>query len=277
MSTKSWEVHRSLVVWSDFHWTIRGWGPGAGHDSGRPFDEFPCFRLYKQPGLRTMRPVLPRVTALSIAVVAMGASSNSCGGSTPASLFFDPGIQRAFAEAVAGGQSDKLDRLISRGASVGAPGKAGMTYVYWAVVNRSKGGLTYLLTHGADPNKIFDPMGIQVAGFPNILYGSSPMSLAAKLEAPWFLKYLAEHGGDINLTNPISGWSPLVEALASNRRENVRYLISRGADLNTTDSTGATPLAYAIGSQKFDIAYELLAAGADPKIPIARNGATDIN
>jgi hypothetical protein len=221
-----------------------------------------------------MRPVLPRVKALSIAVVAMGAGSNSCGRSTQASLFFEPGIQQEFAEAVAEGRSDKLDRLSSRGASVGAPGKAGMSYVYWAVVNRSKDGLMYLLAHGADPNKVFDPMGIQVAGFPNILYGSSPISLAAKLEDPWFLKYLAEHGGDINLTNPISGQSPLVEALASNRRENVRYLISRGANLNTVDGIGFSPLASAIGNQKFDIAYELLAAGADPKIPIARNGAT---
>jgi uncharacterized protein len=221
-----------------------------------------------------MRPILPRVTALSIAVVAMGAGSDSCGGSPQASLFFGTGIQQEFAEAVAEGRSDKLDRLSSRGASVGALGKAGMSYVYWAVVNRSKDGLMYLLAHGADPNKVFDPLGNQVAGFPNILYGSSPISLAAKLEDPWFLKYLAEHGGDINLTNPISGQSPLVEALASNRRENVRYLISRGTDLNTIDRMGNTPLALAIENQMFDVAYELLVAGADPKIPIARNGAT---
>lgn len=217
---------------------------------------------------------MPRITAIVIAVVAIGTGSTSCGASMQASLFFEPGIQQEFAEAVAGGQSDKLDRLISRGASVGTPGKAGMTYVYWAVVNRSKNGLMYLLAHGADPNKIFDPMGIQVAGLPNILYGSSPIAVAAKLEDPWFLKYLAEHGGDVNLRNPISGWTPLVEALASNRRENVRYLISRGVELNTADRMGTTPLAFAIGNQKFDIAYELLVAGADPTIPITRNGAT---
>lgn len=219
-------------------------------------------------------PMRPRVTATLIAAVAIGTGSTACGASMQASHFFEPGIQRDFAEAIAGGQPGKLDRLISQGASVGTPGKAGMTYVYWAVVNRSKDGLMYLVTHGADPNKIFDPTGIQFADIPNILYGSSPVAVAAKLEDPWFLRYLAEHGGDINLVNPISGQSPLVEALASNRRENVRYLISRGANLNTIDSIGNTPLAMAIGTQKFDIAYELLVAGADPKIPLARNGTT---
>jgi hypothetical protein len=188
--------------------------------------------------------------------------------------FFERRAEQELANAIADGDESRIAYLESRGTSVAAQGKEGMTYVYWAVVNRSKGGLIYLLTHGADPNKIFNPTGTQVAGLPDVLYGTSPIAVAAKLEDPWFLRYLAEHGGDVNLTNPISGWSPLVEALASNRRENVRYLISRGADLNTIDSIGSTPLAFAIGNQVFDIAYELLVAGADPKIPLARNGAT---
>jgi uncharacterized protein len=218
--------------------------------------------------------MLLRVTVTLVAAMTMGTGRTCYGASLQASLFFESGIDRDFAEAVAGGQPTKLDRLISRGAHVDTPGKDGMSYVYWAVINRSKDGLIYLLTHGADPNIIFDPTGAKVAGLPNILYGSSPTAVAAKFEDPWFLRCLAEHGGDINLINSISRQSPLVEALASNRRENVRYLISRGANLNTIDSIGSTPLAMAIGVQKFDIAYELLAAGADPKIPLARNGTT---
>jgi ankyrin repeat protein len=217
-----------------------------------------------------------RTTAMLIALATV-ISGTACGGSMKeeARSFFETGMQEEFAEAVAEGRLERLDTLISRGVSVNSTGKAGMTFAYWAVFNRSRDGLTYLLSHGAEPNGIVDPKGIRrVPALPEVFEGTSPISLAAKFEDDWFLRYLAEHGADINLINPVSGRSPLVEALASNRRENVHYLISRGADLNTVDSIGFTPLAIAIGSEKFDIAYALLIAGADPTIPIARNGST---
>jgi uncharacterized protein len=226
-----------------------------------------------QRALRAFRSAAYAVGA-RLLVTAVIAAIGFGGGSLDARNFFEGRAEQDLANAIAKGDESRIAYLQSLGTSVAAQGKEGMTFIYWAVLNRSKHGLMYLLSHGANPNVTFDPKGTRFAGFPDILEGSSPISVAAKLEDPWFLRQLAEHGGDINLVNPISGQSPLMEALASNRRENVHYLVSRGAELDTVDNIGFTPLAAAIGNQKFDIAYELLVAGADPTIPIARNGAT---
>jgi ankyrin repeat protein len=149
-----------------------------------------------------------------------------------------------------------------------------MTFVYWAVLNKSRSGLTYLLHHKAVLDGIVKSTDTSSSTLPGFLEGTSPISLAAKLDDPWFLKNLAENGADINLINPLNGRTPLVEALANRRDENVRYLISRGANLNTVDKLGMTPLAEAVANQRFDISYALLEAGADPTVPIAKNGAT---
>jgi uncharacterized protein len=214
-------------------------------------------------------------TVMMLTALLLVLSGAACGASmTDAGTFFDPGISRKFAEAIAEGNMPQIDALVSQGASVNVVGKGGMTLVYWAVLNRSRNGLTYLLGHGAEPNGVLDTKGAAIPGLLEDLEGTSPISIAAKLEDGWFLKRLAEHGGNINLINPLNGRTPLGEALASKRNENVRYLISSGADLNTVDRIGFTPLTEAIANQQFDMAYALLIAGADPKIPIARSGAT---
>jgi ankyrin repeat protein len=200
-------------------------------------------------------------------------AGSACYGDEEAKFFFNP-EQRAFADAVAAGNEGQLEKLTSNGADVNSKGKAGMTYVYWAIWKRSKRGLTYLLAHGADPNVVMDSKRLPIVPLPEVLEGTSPVSLAAKLEDPWYLKALTEHGADINLRNPVSGHIPVWEALASGRHDNVRHLISLGADLNVVDANGFTVLAAAIGNQKFDLAYELLIGGADPKVTIARNGTT---
>jgi len=212
-------------------------------------------------------------TRFVLLATVMAFTGSGCYGDEETKFLFNP-EQRAFADAVAAGNEGQLEKLALNGADVNSKGNAGMTYVYWAVWKRSKQGLTYLLAHGADPNVVMDPERLPIVPFPEILEGTSPVSLAAKLQDSWYLKALTEHGANINLRNPVSGHIPVWEALASGRPDNVRYLISLGADLNVVDANGFTVLAAAIGNQKFDLAYDLLVGGADPKIAIARNGTT---
>jgi ankyrin repeat protein len=72
------------------------------------------------------------------------------------------------------------------------------------------------------------------------------------------------HGADMNIRNPLSGRTPLVEALFSMQNENVRTLIAAGADLNTLDTMGETPLIAAAAIQRYELVYDMLVAGADP-------------
>src|SRR6202042_1461039 len=127
-----------------------------------------------------------------------------CYGDDAAKFLFNP-EQRAFADAVAAGNEGQLEKLTSTGADVNSKGNAGITYVYWAVWKRSKQGLTFLLAHGADPNVVMDPERLPIAPLPEVLEGTSAVSLAAKLEDPWYLKALTAHGANINLRNPVSG------------------------------------------------------------------------
>jgi ankyrin repeat protein len=78
------------------------------------------------------------------------------------------------------------------------------------------------------------------------------------------LALFVEHGADINTINE-DGRSPLHEASDSGNISTAEYLISRGAELNSSDKDGCTPLALALitFSQEGDeIATSLIAAGA---------------
>lgn len=112
---------------------------------------------------------------------------------------------------------------------------------------------------------------------PNIIFqrdGTCSTSFAAKLDDPWFLDEVLAHGGNVNIRNPQNGRTPLFEAIASGRKDNARRLIAAGAGMNTLDRLGETPLIMAAVSQKFDLVYDMLLAGADPTTKTSWNGAT---
>jgi uncharacterized protein len=172
--------------------------------------------------------------------------------------FFKSEAQLSLAEAAAEGHTDELQRLVTAGAQVNAPGAEGMTALYWALSRGSKKGVSWLLEHGADPNIIF------------VRDGTSATSLAAMQHDPWFLKEILAHGGDVNIRNPLNGRTPLFDALAGGRIDNARVLISAGADMNTFDHLGLTPLIEAAANQKYELVYDMLVAGADATVKIPK-------
>jgi hypothetical protein len=208
--------------------------------------------------LVTADPSVMVVRALLFAAIGMSylLGSHSWAKDVSAEKFFNSPAQVSLAKAAAEGRVDEMDALLARGADVNATGVDGMTVLHWALSNHSKRAVSWLLDHGANPNVTFTGDG------------TCATSLAAKQEDPWFLKQVLSHGGDMNARNPLNGRTPLVEAMASGQNENAQTLISSGADLNTRDSLGLTPLIGAAMNQKYELVYDMLLAGADPMVKI---------
>lgn len=78
------------------------------------------------------------------------------------------------------------------------------------------------------------------------------------------VKELIEAGEDIN--QAVMGCTALHYAAFYNRKDIVEYLISMEAELNVKNSSGFTPLAWAVDRGYADIAWMLLEATADPAI-----------
>lgn len=66
-------------------------------------------------------------------------------------------------------------------------------------------------------------------------------------------------------------FSPLFCAIILKKKEIVNLLISSGADLNYRNSSGDTPLSFAIKKNNLEIADLLIRLGANPNIPIGDN------
>jgi hypothetical protein len=171
---------------------------------------------------------------------------------------FLKGTQLSLAEAAAEGRTDELERLVSKGADVNSQGVEGMTALYWAMSHLSRKGVSWLLEHGANPNISFTHDG------------TSATSLAAMQEDPWFLKEVLSHGGDVNFRNSLNERTPIFDALATHRDDNVRALIAVGADMNTYDHLGLTPLVEAAANQRYELVYDMLVAGADPTMTVPK-------
>jgi len=87
---------------------------------------------------------------------------------------------------------------------------------------------------------------------------------AARTGAIGVVKQLVEEGDNIN--QEVMGCTALHYAAFYNRKDIVEFLISMGAELNAKNSSGLTPLAWAVDRGLVDIAWMLLEAEADPAI-----------
>ena len=65
---------------------------------------------------------------------------------------------------------------------------------------------------------------------------------------------------------PLGSWTPLMYAARENARAAAAALVVAGADLDLVDPDGATALAIAIVNANYELAVQLLDAGADPNV-----------
>ena len=124
------------------------------------------------------------------------------------------------------------------------------TPLLYAIVVSKKEAYRRLLDLGADPN--FIPRGSSIV-----------VHRAAYMEDPYWLDLALRAGGDPNLKEPRRGVYPIAHAIFDGGLDNVRLLAQYGADLNSVDRHGRTPLMLAASTAEFEVLYFLLENGAD--------------
>lgn len=190
-----------------------------------------------------------RHSFLAIVSIALFAGRSSA---MDADKYFADLNTRALANAAADGDVQAIRESIAMGANPNSPGKDGMTPVIWALIHRNPKGFNYLLAHGGNPNT-------------ELVDGKSVMSLAAMLEDSEYLDAALHRGGNPNLPNDQDNHeTPIFYAIAALRPNNVRLLIKAKADLNWSGPFGQTPLMFAASVNRYDFAFDMLEAGANP-------------
>jgi ankyrin repeat protein len=127
--------------------------------------------------------------------------------------------------------------LLARGANVNAKEAwRGQTALMWAAAQRQPAMVKLLIDHGAalDARSAVNDWERQVTGEPRRMY------------------------------RPFGGLTPLLMAARAGCRECVTALVAGGATIDLPDPKNVTPLYLAIDNLHFDVAKELIAAGANP-------------
>ena len=162
------------------------------------------------------------------------------------------GPELALARAAAAGDGDEVRRLVrEEHADPNAISPGGLPLIAWPVLQDNADGISALLDNGADANREVPAAGHAIAW-------------AAKAPDPRLLQAFLDHGGKVDTVNADGEPLAMVAALAG-QWDNVKLLVERGADVNSTahDMAGDTLLGHYSAGQ-FDKAEWLLEHGADP-------------
>jgi len=77
------------------------------------------------------------------------------------------------------------------------------------------------------------------------------------------VKLLISRGADVNARDKGTGWTPIFKATNAGHAEVVRVLLDKGASADTGDARGYGPICYAIWNEDMEMVQALVAAGAD--------------
>ncbi len=163
------------------------------------------------------------------------------------------------ADAVARGDAPEIRRHLSS-IDPDTPGSDGGSLLVQAIGKGQLASVQALLEGGADPNR-------PVTG------GETPVHAAAFAANPELLRTVLAHGGDADVRNPQTNATPLTSALLGQHPQQLQMLLDAGADPNSADRNGDTPLHVAARTNAGAAILGLLGKGAQP---LAKNsgGAT---
>ncbi|MCA9241559.1 MAG: hypothetical protein KDA37_15220 [Planctomycetales bacterium] len=170
--------------------------------------------------------------------------------------------------AIEANDLEEIDRLVAAGADVNAKGVSNMTPLMWAYPDGNLRRFKRLLERGANPNVIVQSE-LNTNG--KIKNGEFVTHLAVLNPDIEYFKAVFNGGGDPNLLTKRPDEldeKPLFQLIrwgGADKKERLRILIARGADLEGRDYAGTTPAmqAESWGGQ-YDIALLILESGADP-------------
>ena len=153
------------------------------------------------------------------------------------------------------GNVEAAQVLLKAGANVDAKEKfGGQTPLMWASARRHPGMIELLISKGADVNVRSTDRNyqrhVQAEGRPKNLDsgGLTPLLYAARENCMACVDVLLKHNADINLPDPDSV-SPLIVAILNANWDLAQQLIDAGADVNQWDLFGETPLFLALNSR----------------------------
>jgi ankyrin repeat protein len=153
------------------------------------------------------------------------------------------------------GNVEAAQLLLNRGATVDAREKwGGQTALMWAAARRHPEMIQLLISKGADVNARSTDRNYQrhvtAEGRPKSLDsgGLTPLLYAARENCIACVDVLLKKGADIDLPDP-DGVSPLHVAIMNANWDLARQLIEAGADVNQWDIFGEAPLFTAVGQR----------------------------
>jgi ankyrin repeat protein len=155
------------------------------------------------------------------------------------------------ADAIADNDAKRVHAL-AKSTDLRAHGDKNITLLEWAIFNQSKRAFEALLQEGADP---------ALQG----MDGSTAAHLAAMANDSSYFDVLLKVGVDPDLQDKATGQSLLSATLMGDRDAQFDRLLAAGANTNTSDATGDTPLHVAAQTSNYRKVLALLNAGADPR------------
>ncbi|VEI61982.1 ankyrin repeat domain-containing protein [Serratia rubidaea] len=173
------------------------------------------------------------------------------------------GQQLVLAKAIQAGDLERVKQLAPE-TDLNTPGEQSLTPLFFAIneamYNDNPANrlaiITTLVSVGADPL----PQG-----------KDKPALWMAKASKDIWLKAMLDGGLSPNARDKDSDYPMIYETIYAGTTDTLALLVMRGADINTRNSLGETPLTVAFFSNSFEHVNYLLDHGADPN-PVDKNG-----
>lgn len=171
------------------------------------------------------------------------------------------------AKAVEDENTKKIDKIVSENPEIinYQESKYGNTLLMLTIMNQQLKPFKALLKRGADVN------------IHNTFDGTSSLikACSSKFYNITFVKMLIEYGADVNdveigerRKENGTRLTPLIAASRTGRLDLVRFLVSKGADVNYQNEFGQSALSKSVMVDEYKVAYYLLQNGADYNRPI---------
>ena len=171
------------------------------------------------------------------------------------------------AKAVEDENTKKIDKIVSENPEIinYQESKYGNTLLMLTIMNQQLKPFKALLKRGADVN------------IHNTFDGTSSLikACSSKFYNITFVIMLIEYGADVNdveigerRKENGTRLTPLIAASRTGRLDLVRFLVSKGADVNYQNEFGQSALSKSVMVDEYKVAYYLLQNGADYNRPI---------